>query len=177
VTKQMEGGLEALPRSDGSRTDEAGSAEAAIVAIVETIKSHPSFRSCVYQVERGAENCHPVLRLRIQFWRCLRINQVKSGCMMAEGSSQCFGSCVWSADSRGAGQPRTSSSLLDAFKNSGTPEAILEKFSLPGANRILGPWSQCQEGLPELIEILETADQPEKPTLSEREAKVQLQIN
>jgi hypothetical protein len=145
------------------------------MAVADAIQSHSSFRSLVFQVERDTESHQPMLRVRVQFWRGMRVQGIKSA--MSAGAGQLGNPCLgggWiceGAKTRGRGQTKTN--VLANFKASGVPESVLEKLDLPQENRIIGPWQIVQEGLPELLEILETADQPEGgQSLSEKEAKV-----
>jgi hypothetical protein len=142
------------------------------MAVADAIQSHSSFRSLVFQVERDTDSHQPMLRVRVQFWRSMRLQGVKSA-MSAGVGNPCLGGS-WAVEGtkhRGMGQARCT--VLANFKASGVPEAILEKLDLPQGNKMFGPWQIVQEGLPELLEILETADQPEGgQSLSEKEAKV-----
>ena len=143
--------------------------------IVEAIKSHTSFRSLTYQIEGSPTGHQSMIRVRVQYWRTLREPQIKSSLATGKGNC-CLGGC-WVAPSSITGaapQLSLTANMLRNFKTSGVPEGTLEKRHMPQANRILGPWEVTQEGLHELIEILETAEQPADGggILSEKEAKV-----
>jgi hypothetical protein len=55
------------------------------MAVADAIQSHSSFRSLVFQVERDTDSHQPMLRVRVQFWRSMRLQGVKSAMSGVQG--------------------------------------------------------------------------------------------